>query len=49
MIIAIYDFGVRYMPEVLEVVQWHHKFKFVLGESNFPCSDISLEYIYVGF
>lgn len=49
MIIAIYDMGVSKFPEIVEIIDWHSKFKFKMGESQFPCSDISVEYIYVGF
>jgi len=49
MIIAIYDFKIKGFPEIIEEVICRKRTPIHFSEKRFPMSDITLEFIYVGF
>ena len=49
MIIAIYDHKVRGVSETVEVVNCRKVTPVLYRELRFPCSNTTLEFIYVGY
>jgi len=54
MIIAIFDPHVKGVAPILEVIEWNiyfenHKDFLMVDEKQFPCSDMTIQYIYVGY
>lgn len=54
MIISIFDPHVRGIQPIIEVVDWSIYYEnnlifLEMEEKTFPCTDMTLQYIYVGF
>lgn len=49
MIIAIYDLKVSNFPDIVEIVNCKKVTPELYKEQRFPCSDTTLEFIYVGY